>query len=71
MVKFIFFRTGSLVSLYPKDQYAIGFSYDYTHQEPSEGQNKEYMDPVMDILKRKFGNDLVGWDIASPVWIIK
>lgn len=54
-----------------KDQYGIGFTYDYTHQEPSEGQNKEYMDPVMDSLKRQFGNDLVGWDIASPAWIIK
>jgi hypothetical protein len=54
-----------------KDQYAIGFTYDYSHQEPKEGQNKEYMDPVMDKLKREFGNDFVGWDIASPVWIIK
>jgi len=24
-----------------KDQYAIGFMYDYTRQEPSERQNKE------------------------------
>lgn len=54
-----------------KDQYAIGFTYDYSHQSPTEGQNKEYMDPVMDKLKREFGNDFVGWDIASPVWIIK
>ena len=44
-----------------KDQYAIGFMYDFTHEEPSEGQNKKYMDPVMDSLKREFGNDLVGW----------
>jgi len=54
-----------------KDQYGIGFTYDYTHQEPTEGQNKEFMDPIMDSLKRQFGNDLVGWDVASPVWIIK
>jgi len=54
-----------------KDQYGIGFMYDYTHQESSEGQNKEYMDPLMDSLKRQFGNDLVGWDVSSPTWIIK
>ena len=54
-----------------KDQYAIGFSYDYSHQESTEKQNSEYMNPVMDSLKRQFGNDLVGWDISSPTWIIK
>ncbi|MBI2065329.1 MAG: hypothetical protein HYT62_04765 [Candidatus Yanofskybacteria bacterium] len=54
-----------------KDQYGIGFTYDYSDREPTEGQNKEYMDPVMDSLKKQFGNDLVGWDIASPTWIIK
>lgn len=54
-----------------KDQYGIGFTYDYSHQEPTEGQNDEYMSPVSDVLKKQFGNDLVGWDIASPVWIIK
>lgn len=54
-----------------KDQYGIGFTYDYSYQESTEGQIAEYMNPVMDSLKRQFGNDLVGWDIASPVWIIK
>lgn len=54
-----------------KNQYGIGFMYDYSNQEQTEGQNAEYMDPVMDSLKRQFGNDLVGWDIAAPTWIIK
>ncbi len=54
-----------------KDQYGIGFTYDNSDKTPGEGQNKEYMDPVMDALKRQFGNDLVGWDISSPVWLIK
>ena len=54
-----------------KDQYGIGFTYDNSDKEPAEGQNAEYMNPVMDSLKRQFGNDLVGWDIASPAWIIK
>jgi len=52
-------------------QYTIGFMYDFSHEEPNEGQNKRFMDPVMNILKRQFGNDLVGWDVASPTWIIK
>ena len=54
-----------------RDQYGIGFAYDNSDKIPGPGQNKEYMDPVMDSLKRQFGNDLVGWDISSPVWIIK
>ncbi len=54
-----------------KDQNAIGFMYDFTHQEPTEGQNQKYMDPVMDSLKKQFGNDLAGWDIGSPTQIIK
>ena len=54
-----------------KDQYGIGFTYDNSDKASSPGQNKEYMDPVMDALKRQFGNDLVGWDISSPAWIIK
>jgi len=54
-----------------KDQYGIGFMYDYSHQESSQGQNAEYMNPITDSLKRQFGNDLVGWDISSPTWIIK
>ena len=53
------------------NQNGIGFTYDYSHQKSTEGQNKEYMDPVMDALKRQFGNDLVGWDVASPVQVIK
>lgn len=54
-----------------KDQFGIGFTYKLPYEESEEGQMKEYMDPVSDKLKRQFGNDLVGWDIASPVWIIK
>ncbi len=54
-----------------KDQHGIGFTYDLGVQESKAGQNKEYMEPVSDSLKRQFGNDLVGWDISSPVWIVK
>ncbi len=54
-----------------KDQYGIGFTYQLSNKDSAKGQNEEYMDPVSDSLKRQFGNSLVGWDIASPVWIIK
>ena len=54
-----------------KDQYGIGFTYKTSQDEPSERQNARYMEPVSDSLKKQFGNGLVGWDIASPVWIIK
>ncbi|TSC91753.1 MAG: hypothetical protein CEN90_217 [Parcubacteria group bacterium Licking1014_17] len=54
-----------------KNQFGIGFTYDISDRESKENQLAEYMDPVSDSLKRQFGNDLVGWDIASPVWIVK
>ncbi|HZZ99446.1 MAG TPA: hypothetical protein VFK07_01920 [Candidatus Paceibacterota bacterium] len=53
-----------------KDQHGIGFMYEYSHP-PVQGQHAEYMDPVSDALKRQFGNNLVGWDVGSPTWVIK
>lgn len=54
-----------------KDQMGIGFTY----QLPETGDNKqacdEYVDRTTDQLKRRFGNDLAGWDFSSPVWIVK
>ena len=54
-----------------KDQFGIGFTYDISDLESKERQNAQYMNPVSDSLKRQFGNDLVGWDVASPIWIVK
>lgn len=51
-----------------KDQLGIGFAY------VSDGSKKaqdEYFDKTSDALKRKFGNGLVGWDIASRAELIK
>lgn len=54
-----------------KDQYGIGFTYKLDGDSEKDRMHKEYMDPVSDLLKRQFGNDLVGWDISNPAWIIK
>jgi hypothetical protein len=54
-----------------KDQYGIGFTYELENEIPVQGQHKEYFDRTSDALKRSFGNELVGWDISSPVEIIK
>lgn len=54
-----------------KDQNAIGFTYKLKEEVPGPGQHDEYHHQTTDFLKRKFGNDLVGWDLSSPVWIIK
>ena len=53
-----------------KDQLGIGFAY--TSDGTKEDYNK-YFDATTDWLKRKFGNDLAGWDIsvASGVHLIK
>ena len=51
-----------------KDQLGIGFAY--KHDGTKEG-HQEYFDLTSDMLKRKFGNDLVGWDIASTSALVK
>jgi len=51
-----------------KDQYGIGFAYQLPADKPG---HSEYFERVSDQLKKLFGNDLVGWDIASPVRVIK
>ncbi len=54
-----------------KDQYGIGFTYKLKEEVPAPGQHDEYFNQTTDYLKRKFGNDLAGWDLSNPVWIIK
>lgn len=54
-----------------KDQYGVGFTYKLKEEKSGSGQHDEYFRQTSDFLKRKFGNDLVGWDLGSPVWIIK
>ena len=51
-----------------KDQLGIGFSYE---SDGTQEAHREYFDATSDQLKRKFGNDLVGWDIASTSTLIK
>ncbi len=51
-----------------KDQFGIGFAY---AGDGSKEAHDEYFDKTSDQLKRKFGNDLVGWDIASTAFLIK
>ena len=51
-----------------KDQAGIGFVYD---GDGTEDAHNRYFDTTSDQLKRKFGNDLVGWDISSTSTLIK
>lgn len=53
-----------------KDQHGIGFTYDAKGQDLKTYYD-EYFYKFTDSLKRQFGNDLVGWDIASAPYIIK
>lgn len=51
-----------------KDQLGIGFVYKGAGTKEA---HDEYFNKTSDQLKRKFGNDLVGWDIASTSTLIK
>lgn len=54
-----------------KDQMGIGFTYQLPLDVPAKEAHDVYFEKTTDYLKRNFGNDLVGWDIASSVWVIK
>lgn len=54
-----------------KDQNGIGFTYQIPEGIDTQKAHDEYFDKTSDILKRNFGNDLAGWDIASTVMVIK
>jgi len=54
-----------------KDQIGIGFSYQLLGDESGRQAQDNYFETTSDLLRRKFGNDLVGWDLATPVEIIK
>jgi len=54
-----------------KDQMGIGFTYQLAKDVDTKAGHDEYFERTSDYLKRNFGNDLVGWDIASAVWVVK
>jgi len=51
-----------------KDQNGIGFAYE---TDGTKEAHDAYFYSASDGLKRKFGNDLVGWDIAGTTTLIK
>lgn len=51
-----------------KDQLGIGFTY--ISDGTKEGSERFFLE-VSDQLKRKFGNDYVGWDISTTDQLIK
>jgi len=51
-----------------KDQNGIGFAY---KTDGSKKAYDKYFEETTDYLKRKFGNDLVGWDIGAQATLIK
>lgn len=52
------------------DQNGIGFMYQLPEGDEKE-LYREYFEKTSDTLKRAFGNDLAGWDISCPTWILK
>lgn len=51
-----------------KDQYGLGFAYRYNGDKE---EYKKFFDETSDKLKRRFGNDLAGWDISSHTKAVK
>ena len=57
------------VRMCSKDQIGIGFAYKL--DGPDYKKSKErFFHKVTDQLKRQFGNDFVGWDMACPTWLV-
>ena len=54
-----------------KDQMGIGFTYKLAEDKDNSDSYDEYFNKTTDFLKRKFGNDLAGWDLSSTTWVIK
>lgn len=48
-----------------KGQIAVGFKYLFEGDD-----HKKFFHKVTDQLKRRFGNDFIGYDISSPTWLI-
>ncbi len=51
-----------------KDQYGIGFACKH---DGTKEQQDDYHFRTSDYLRRKFGNDLAGWDIGSTDQLVK
>ncbi len=47
-----------------KDQLGLGFIYKNPRGETKEAMDK-YMEETSDMLRRRYGNDLTGWDVGS------
>ena len=54
-----------------KDQNGIGFTYQFPEGADAKEAQDAYFGKTSDYLKRNFGNDLAGWDMASTVTVIK
>ncbi len=54
-----------------KDQRAIGFTYEIQPGEDVESVQRSYFERTSEALRRSFGNDLTGWDLAATVVVIK
>lgn len=53
-----------------KDQYGLGFEYVDESQGKEEKFNT-FMEDMTDMLKKRFGNGLVGWDVSSDYYRLK
>jgi hypothetical protein len=53
-----------------KNQYGISFVYDCGASSHGKATYDRFFSRITDQLKRKFGNDFVGWDVTNEVWTL-
>jgi hypothetical protein len=53
-----------------RGQFVICFVYDCGAPAHSKAVYDDFMHRMTDLLKRRFGNDFVGWDVANEVWTL-
>jgi hypothetical protein len=54
-----------------KNQYGISFIYDCGEDVHDRTVYNRFFSRITDTLKRRFGNDFVGWDVTSDVFIVR
>ncbi len=54
-----------------KQQYSIGFAYNLNSDEAIEMRMNTYIEKTEQWLRSHFGNELIGHDIAAPIYLIK
>lgn len=54
-----------------KSSWGISFIYDCGESTRNKVRYDAFFNRITDKLKRRFGNEFVGWDVTNDVWMVK